>query len=264
MFPGSVRLWLIVGALYSAALPLGVLLWWRRTRRARLLPFFAGAVVFIVCALVLEPLVHAACLLPDHALARALNGNPWLYMLYAGLTAGLFEETGRYAAFRRFIGKRRYPGRDTAVTCGIGHAGAESVLTLGMTYALYLTLIPYLNAGNEAAALTLPGVSGASLSAAREVLLQLGPGMVLTAMLERTSAMLLHISLSCFVFLAARDRSKRSFFPLAIALHAIADMPAALWRRGLLAAGPAELFILLLSLFALLSARKCYLERMDP
>ena len=52
--------WLIIGAAFSAALPIGLLLWWRRTRQARLLPFFVGALIWFVFAGTLEQLLHMA------------------------------------------------------------------------------------------------------------------------------------------------------------------------------------------------------------
>ncbi len=256
--------WLCVGAVFAFALPVGLLAWWRRTRRARLLPFFAGAAVFIVFALLLEALLHRVCLLGSNAVSRALDANPYLYMLYGGLAAGVFEETGRYVAFRWLIGKRRYPGRDTAVTCGIGHGGAEAMLTLGGSYLAMLALAALLARGNEPAALALSGGNAASLAAARAAIEAVTPGTVLLAMAERGAAMTLHIALSCFVFLAARDRSQWSWFPFAIALHALADMPAALFQRGLLPLAAVELWSWVVALYALRSARKCYLEAMDP
>ena len=76
--------------------------------------------------------------------------------------------------------------------------------------------------------------------------------------------MLLHIALSCFVFLAARDKTQWTWFPFAILLHAIVDMPAALYQRGLLPMAAVELWLWVVALYALRSARKCYLEAMDP
>lgn len=264
MISTAARVWLGVGAAFSAALPVGTLIWWRRTRRAKLTPFFAGALTFVVFALVLEPLAHQYFLLSDNAVSRAINANPCLYMLYGGLAAGLFEETGRFAAFRCLLTKRRFPERVNAVTYGIGHGGVEAVLTLGGGYVTLLVLAAYLARGNEPAALALAGGSAEALAVLRASLAATTPTTVLLGMLERGAAMLLHIALSCFVFLAARDRTQWTWFPFAVALHAIADMPAALYQRGLLPLGVVELWAWVVALYALRSARKCYLEAMDP
>lgn len=241
------RFCLGAGAAFGFVLPVCVLLWWRRKRHGKLLPCLVGALTWFVFAAVLEPLLHRACLLPDHALSRALNANPYLYMLYGGLAAGVFEETGRYVAFRWLLRANRFPGRDTAVTYGIGHGGVESMLTLGLGYAaLYLT-----SAAGENPALLADAVGAIT------------PAVVMAAMLERVSAMILHIALSCFVFLAVRGKGQWTWFPFAILLHAMADMPAVLYQRGVLPLWPVELWMLVVALFSLYSARKQYLEEMD-
>ena len=262
--PASIVIWLCAAALFAFALPIGTLLWWRGTRKAKLTPFFVGALVFVVFALVLEPLLHRVCLLGDNAVARAINANPYLYMLYGALAAGVFEETGRYVAFRLLLSKRRFPERDTAVTYGIGHGGIEAMLLLGVTYGLYAAIALLSRSGNYSAALALAGGEAGDVAMMLGRLGQLTPGLCALAMVERVTAFLLHIALSCFVFLAARDKTQRSWFPFAIALHAIADMPAALYQQGMLPLWAVELWLAVFALYALRSARKCYLELMDP
>ena len=262
--PASIVIWLCVAALTAFALPIGTLLWWRRTRGAKLTPFFVGALIFVVFALVLEPLLHRFCVMGDNAVARAINANPYLYMLYGALAAGVFEETGRYVAFRLLLSKRRFPGRDTAVTYGVGHGGIETMLLLGVTYGLYAALALFARSGNYAAALALAGGEAGDVAMMLGRLGQLTPGACALAVVERVSAFLLQSALSCFVFLAARDKTQRSWFPFAIALHAIADMPAALYQRGMLPLWATELWLAVFALYALRSARKCYLELMDP
>lgn len=264
MVTTATLVWLVIGAVFAFALPISLLVWWRKTRKAKLLPFFVGAAVFVVFALVLETLLHRVCVLDYNAVSRAINANPYLYMLYSALAAGVFEETGRYVAFRWIIGKRRYPERNTAVTYGIGHGGIEAMLTLGTTYATMIVIALYLRHGNQPAALDMMGGSAEALSAYIAALGQLTPGTVLLAMLERGGAMILHIALSIFVFLAVRDRTQWTWFPFAIALHAIADMPAALYQRGLLPLSAVEIWAWVVALYALRSARKQYLENMDP
>ena len=264
MVTTATLVWLVIGAVFAFALPISLLVWWRKTRKAKLLPFFVGAAAFVVFALVLETLLHQVCVFGDNAVSRAINANPYLYMLYGGLAAGVFEETGRYVAFRWLIGKRRYPERDTAVTYGIGHGGVEAMLKLGTAYATMIVIALYLRHGNQPAALAMVGGSAEALSTYIAALGQLTPGTVLLAMIERGAAMLLHIALSIFVFLAARDRTQWTWFPFAIALHAITDMPAALYQRGLLPLSVVEIWVWVVALYALRSARKQYLEAMDP
>ncbi len=264
MIPTTHTVWLCVTALFAVALPVGLLIWWRKTRKAKLTPFFVGALVFLVFAQALEGALHRFAILGDNAVSRAINGNTWLYVLYGALAAGLFEETGRYAAFRWLLSKRRFPERDTAVTYGIGHGGIESIMLVGVTFALYAVLALCQQSGDYASALSLTKGDAAALAALLGRIGQLTPSMCLWTMLERAAAILLHIALSIYVFLAARDKTQRSYFPFAIALHAVADMPAALYQRGMVPIWAVELWLLVFSLYALRSARKCYLEEIDP
>jgi len=255
---------LFIAAACCFALPIGAVIHWRRTRKARWLPFLVGALTFILFAMVLEPLLHRVCILGDNPVARAIGANPYLYMLYGGLAAGVFEETGRYVALRWVIGKRRCPERDTAVSYGIGHGGIEALLTVGSSLMLLAVLGLLYRSGGAEAALALTGGDRAALDTMLASLGQFTFGSCLLNVLERAAAMLLHIALSIFVFLAVRDRRQWSWFPFAIALHAIADMPAGLYQRGMLPLGVVELWIWVVALYALRSARKCYLELADP
>lgn len=248
-------------AAFCVLLPLCVLLRWRRTERVRLLPALWGAVTFLVFSQGLEGALHYFCLLSDNAVSRAIWASPWLYMLYGALAAGIFEECGRFVMFKTVL--RRTPGRTAAVTAGIGHGGVECILISGLSLALTFVFALYWNAGDPGAFARIAGgtegvwAMGATLG-------KYTVGYCLLACLERVSAMLLHISLSIFVFAAARSRAKRSYLPFAIALHAIFDMPAALYQFGYIKElFVVELWLIVCALYALRSARKCYLEECD-
>ena len=74
-------------AAFCALLPIGILIWWRRTECARLLPALWGALAFLLFARGLEMGLHYLCILSDNAVSRAILSSPWLYMLYGALTA---------------------------------------------------------------------------------------------------------------------------------------------------------------------------------
>ena len=86
-------------AAFCALLPIGILIWWRRTERTRLLPALWGALAFLLFARGLEMGLHYLCILSDNAVSRAILSSPWLYMLYGALTAGIFEECGRVCMY---------------------------------------------------------------------------------------------------------------------------------------------------------------------
>ena len=202
--------------LFFTALPIVLLVWWKRRSGAKLLCFFTGALCFIVFAMLLESLLHAYCLQGDNRVSRFLLGSPAAYVLYASLAAGLFEETGRLFAYRLLLRRQRESA--CAVAYGIGHGGIEVWLLVGINYALILLAQLGVSLGS--------GVTAQMLAAAEAIRFPVAG----VAMLERVSAMMLHIGLSMIVFVAARQRGRLWLHPLAILLHALVDAPAALYQ----------------------------------
>ncbi|MDE6282170.1 MAG: YhfC family intramembrane metalloprotease, partial [Oscillospiraceae bacterium] len=110
------------------AVPLGIMLFLRK-RGGAWTTFLIGAGTFILFAMILEQLFHGPVLFSG--IGAMIQGNIWLYGLYGGLAAGLFEETGRFLAFRFAL--RRRQDRITSLTYGIGHGGIEAFLIAGLT-----------------------------------------------------------------------------------------------------------------------------------
>jgi uncharacterized membrane protein YhfC len=109
--------------------------------------FWFGALVFFVCQLILRvPAVQViqAFISPQLQASPALLWG-WLFIL--ALTAGLFEEVGRYLGYRIFM-RSEEKTWNKAVMYGTGHGGLESMLLvagLGALTLVNLFLIPTLN-----------------------------------------------------------------------------------------------------------------------
>lgn len=228
--------------LLTVAVPLGVmiLLHWRGGSWKS---FLVGAGTFILFALVLEPVLHRLVL--GSGAGAALQENIWLYGLYGGLMAGIFEETGRFLVFRYLL--RHTSGRITALSYGIGHGGSEAFLLVGLTMAANLSL-------------GLTYASGAALpaetAAMAETLIATPAWMFLWAGFERLTAMALHVSLSVLVCAAVRT-GKRLLFPAAVLLHAAVDF-AAVVSAAYLPVAATETLVLLLTVLAAVWAARCY------
>lgn len=212
---------LLLGVLYSIALPLGLAIWWRRRTGVKPWCFVAGALCFTLFAMVLEQALHYVCLIDENAVSAALASSPVAQVLYGCLAAGVFEETGRLFGFRVLLSKHRE--KACPVAYGIGHGGIEVFLVLGTSYLVYLLAKCGLPSGDAETAETV-------LRAADSVTL----GLSAVAMLERLSTLMAHVGLSMLVFLAARQKGKGWLYPAAILLHALLDAPAALYQLGIL------------------------------
>ena len=222
MVPVSSFVVFAVCALFGIAFPVALVWWAVKRYHLKLSTVFIGAAVFFVFAMVLESSVHAVVLKgPDGA---SITGNVWLYALYGGLMAGLFEETGRFLAMKLLM-KKEPLSAGPAVAYGLGHGGAEILLVFGLSMVSNLVLSALINSGQADAILsTVPADAQAQVQAQFAQLQTTRPGTSLLGIWERISALILHLGLSVMVWTAVRKAGKWLWlFPAAILLHAIVD-----------------------------------------
>jgi len=222
MVPTASILGMAVSAVIAIGVPIGLFLVLRKRLDLKVPPMLVGAAVFIVFALVLESLMHRIVLHPgaDGTIALAQN-NPALYVLYGIFAAGVFEETGRLVGFTLL--KKRFHGVRTGVSYGIGHGGIESVLLAGLSLLSAIVISIMINAG-----IKLP----TSLDATVTTMTTQPSGLFFVGGVERIFAIGTQISLSIIVWIAVTHKGKFWLFPVAIALHALADLGAALTQVG--------------------------------
>ena len=215
-----------ITALIAFALPIALTIHFVRAKHGELLPILVGALVFIIFALVLESLVHNLFLLHTGVGAK-VYANPWLFAIYGGIMAGLFEETGRFTAFKTVLRKKQ--GNDAnALSYGVGHGGCEAILLVGLSYVSNLYIALLINNGMaDMIAAQLDGDLLVQMQAAFDALITTPPSLFLAAGVERISAIFLHIALSVLVWFAAKDAKQRLLFPIAMGLHALVDIVAA-------------------------------------
>ena len=148
--PALSLVFMVLSAMIGFAIPVAAFLYFRLKKRADILPFFIGCAVMFLFALVLEALIHQLVL--GSAVGARIQANVWLYALYGGVMAGLFEETGRLLAFKTVL--KKYQSRDVnALMYGAGHGGIEAVVLLGITMINNLTYSVIINAGSTEALL---------------------------------------------------------------------------------------------------------------
>ena len=214
-------LFMALAALFAFAAPIVLLIYYKR-KGADILPFFIGCAVFVLFALILEALMHQLVLkvLP---VGEKIMGNTLLYALYGGLAAGVFEETGRFLAFKTVLKKRLGNDRN-ALMYGAGHGGVEAVLLLGFAYISNIVMSVLINAGQtDILTATATGETAEQLKAVLDSLVTTAPWTYLLGMVERAVAVTTHICLSVLVWFAVKKPGKGWLFPLAILLHAAFD-----------------------------------------
>lgn len=219
-----------VSALLSIGVPIGLLIYFRKKFKAKVVPALVGAATFVVFALVLERFMHQLVLKPGADGSTWMSSYPIMYMLYGSLAAGVFEETGRFLSFKLL--KRRYGGIGTGLSYGVGHGGIEAILTAGIAMIIAIVLSVLANSGNLAQLTS--GSNGALITAQIQGIASTAPAMLLVSGFERMFTLVIHISLSVIVFYSVYENRRVWLFPAAILLHALIDMPAALMQVGVL------------------------------
>lgn len=233
---------LVLGTILMIVVPLVIAIIWTKKKKERFTTVLVGAATFLLFAVILEKPLQALLIAPtqmgltDTAISQFLNARPVLWAFIVGLFPGVFEETGRFVAFKTILKKRK--NRETSISHGIGHGGFEVIFVMGVTYATYIAYALMINTGtfgtvvdqvmaqapDQADALVATASGIASFSFANLAL----------SFVERFFAVLFHIGASMIVFYACKDKEKFWLYPLAILLHTAMDFIVGLTSIGVL------------------------------
>lgn len=218
---------LSLSLLVAFFLPAALFLLLRKRTGVGFFPVVAGMIAYYLAVFALESAL-AALLMQNEAVRGFLTGSATRYALYAGLMAGVFEETGRLAAFK-LLGKS-HAGTQTALAYGIGHGGLESAVLVGLDLMMTLRHALNLNTlGPEAMAEAFPeaaSVLAALTKAPAVTFLSGGVGSI--------ASLSFHLAASVLVWLAATQKGPVFLYPLAILLHLLWSFPAGLYQYGAL------------------------------
>ena len=208
-----------LSALIGIAIP-AILYVIYRKKGANHLPFWVGCITFVLFAFVLEQLANYFFM--KTALWTKITSNIFALAIVGGLFAGVFEETGRYVAFKTVLRKKR--GNDTnALMYGAGHGGVEAVVLLSVSMAINVIFSLQTNAGQTSAF--------GGLGEAQQII-GIPFWTFLVGAVERISAVAIHVSLSVLVWFAAKNNKRFWLFPLAILLHLLVDAVAVILSRS--------------------------------
>lgn len=202
----------------SFVLPIALVVFVKVKLKAKVSTFFIGCVSFVFFAMFLESLFHGLVL---KMTGDTFTEQKILYAIYAGLTAAIFEEIGRYVVMKYWM--KNTLDRQNAIMYGVGHGGVEAITIIGFSYLSNYVVSRMINAGQLEKSLsamdaTLREETIQSLSPLWEI-----PGyQFYVAGVERISAIILQIALSYLVYKAIQMNEPK-MMGLAMLIHFLVD-----------------------------------------
>lgn len=187
--------------------------------------------LFFLFAIILEKPIQNVLIFPtamglkEHAASQFINARPVLWAFLVGFFPGLFEETGRFVAFKTVLKKRK--NRETSISYGLGHGGFEVMFILGINYLNYIIYAMMINSGAFGTLIEqVEAVAPDQVDAYLALPAQLAAFTAFSIFIniwERVFAVLFHTGASIMVFYACKDKKKFWLYPLAILLHTAMD-----------------------------------------
>ncbi|MCQ2538196.1 MAG: YhfC family intramembrane metalloprotease [Lachnospiraceae bacterium] len=226
--PTATIVGMLVSFIVAIALPIVLLIIWKKKSGAKVSMFFLGALTFIASALIVESIVNNIIFKLTN---NALTNNIWLYAVVGGIMAGLFEAVGRYIFMNCFM-KGENLCKKNGIMHGIGHGGIESIILIGVAQVSNIATAVLINSGLFATTLeqsaSLLSADVVEQSIAQTSALWAGDSYLFyLSGIERISAIALHISMSYLVYRAVKDKKITKLFA-AIGIHALFDFTAAI------------------------------------
>ncbi len=227
---GVIAMMVIAMSLFVIA-PIVIWIVWTVKKKEKFTTIIVGAVTFLLFAIVLEKPIQNVLIFPtamglkEHAASQFINARPVLWAFLVGFFPGLFEETGRFVAFKTVLKKRK--NRETSISYGLGHGGFEVIFILGINYLNYIIYAMMINSGAFGTIIEqVEAVAPDQMEAYAALPAQLAAFTAFSIFInlwERVFAVLFHTGASLLVFYACKDKKKFWLYPLAILLHTAMD-----------------------------------------
>jgi len=210
----------LVGLLVSASVallgPIALAVFvWRRFKPWALAVAIGGGVFFVFQVVTRIPLLAVLAPTVKKVLTEHPSWTTW-WLLILCFTAGLFEETGRWVAYR-FMPRLRT--RANGLLMGVGHGGIEAMLLVGVNVLVSAALYVWMTHGKP---FHLP-LPDEALQLLEKQFASLTWGLALMGGLERVWAMMVHCGLSLVVLEGYRRKQQGRWLLLAMGFHGVSN-----------------------------------------
>lgn len=232
MISNSSELCMILSATISICLPIILIIVLKQKYKISLFAVGMGAIIFFAFAMILEQALHYFVLVRT-GISQAPQKHAAFYVVYGILAAGVFEETGRFIAYKLPL-KKFHEWKD-GLAYGLGHGGLESIMIGGLAGIQMVANAILINGGY----VKITNGTSAQAQAINQLIKSYSSSpsyIFLLPGLERMFAFTIQLALSIFLFYGIKNR-KNIYLLFAILLHALVDLPAAMSQVGLFGSG---------------------------
>ena len=212
MVPTLSFVFMAIALIIAIGVPILLVIWVLKKFKPGFWAVLSGIIIFVAVQVVLRIPAIQIFGLSEFGKTFIAN-NALLYIAILSLTAGIFEEFGRFFAFQVML-KRKHEFRH-GIAYGIGHGGVEAVIIVGLSFVSNIVIGIFINTG---ALSLLPEMDAATNAMLTGALVNTPSIHFLLGGIERIFAICLHIALSFMVLYGVRNR-KIGFTFLAILIH---------------------------------------------
>lgn len=209
---------MIISTVICFGLPIGLAMYFYKKEKISLMAVGVGALIFIVSQISTRlPMLNY--LNDKEWFVQSIKSNTIIYILFLALTAGIFEEVGRFIGFKYLL-KNKLNWKN-GIAFGIGHGGIEAILLVGMTYVSNIIFSISINSGSfQALVEKAPEIAGL-----KEILINTPSYMFILGGIERILTIVIHIAMTMIV-LEGVMKDENKYVVYAILIHALVDFIA--------------------------------------
>ncbi len=219
------------------ALPIGLAIYIIKKEKASFKAVMVGALVFFVFQMLTRiPLLQV---LSQQTWYFKMASNVVLLGIFLGLTAGLFEEIGRFLGFKLLL-KNKLSWAD-GIAFGIGHGGIEAILLVGLSFINNIFYSLSINSGVFDSSIA-PNLSSDVAYLIKTQLTNTPAHLFLAAGVERIFTIALQIAFTLLVLYGVKKKDFK-YVILAIFLHFVVDSPLPLLMSSGLNIWVIEVFV---------------------
>lgn len=243
-------LFMAISLLIIFLFPLSLIVYFYRKEKISLPAVLVGALVFFVFQVATRiPLLNY---LAGLEWFQVIATNIVFFAVFLGLSAGIFEEVGRFVGFKYFL--RNILERKNGIAYGIGHGGIEAMLLVGLTYINNIAFSVMINSGTFDKIIDQQ-LGSVTADIIKDALVKTPPLMFLVGGIERFFSIIIQIALSLIVLHAVRFK-KTSFLLFAILIHTLINIPAVMITQHELSIWVSQAYIFIIAMAGFMFIKK--------